>query len=85
MFQNAKNSLLNAGSFSETAYETAANQARLEYYTNDASREKNSKWYWEASPSASGVASFCTVLYLGRPFLAVPGDVGGCAPAFCIK
>jgi hypothetical protein len=79
---------------SNGAYETAANQARLEYYTDNESRKKYNKdgnpaYYWEASPGWSRYftpTSFCEVNAGGRASYISPdqGDMG-VAPAFCVK
>jgi hypothetical protein len=77
------------GPYSVTAYETAANQARLEYYANNTRRVKyNAKgamWWWEASPYAGSAAYFCYVLYYGFAYISYASAVGGCAPAFCVR
>jgi hypothetical protein len=77
--------------YSVAAYETAANQARLEYYTDDYKRKKysggNSEYsYWGASPYAADVSSFCVVGYSGNAYsYCGAGSAGGCAPAFCVR
>jgi hypothetical protein len=95
MYQNGKDTGYNDGPYSEAAYETAANQARLEYYTDDASRKKllnteGTKWYWGASPYAAGStwsddSSFCCVYSNGIAHYDGASAVGGCAPAFCVR
>ncbi|MDR1636540.1 MAG: DUF6273 domain-containing protein [Treponema sp.] len=77
---------------SNTTWETAANQARLEYYESNSrrikyDREGDRMWWWEASPSAySGSAAyFCHVHYYGLAYNYLASSVGGCAPAFCVR
>jgi hypothetical protein len=89
MFQNGKDGY-NDGPLAEAAYETAANQARLEYYTDDASRKKlyagGKRWYWDASPCAAVASSFCAVDGFGSlSGYSNASAVGGFSPAFCIK
>jgi hypothetical protein len=80
--------------FGENTYsiagdETAANQARLEYYTGDESRIKlaggSLSWYWEASANADSASSFCVVGNNGDPHSNSASGAGGCAPAFCVR
>jgi hypothetical protein len=76
--------------YSNSIYETAANQARLEYYGENSKRIKHKsgssrQWYWEASPEAADASSFCAVDYAGTTANGDAGIVGGCAPAFCVK
>jgi hypothetical protein len=92
MFQNGMDSRNNTGPHSDTVSETATNQARLEYYTEDDSRKKDingvegpNQWYWGASPGAAITLSFCFVAPIGTPDAAAASIVGGCAPAFCVK
>jgi hypothetical protein len=79
---------------SSSAHETAANQARLEYYpagnSGDTSRLKytsddTSGSYWMASPYYGSAAAFCSVNSLGNAHLFAASSVGGCAPAFCVR
>jgi hypothetical protein len=83
---------------SVTADETAANQARLEYYTTNESRLKffaggsadithihADDWWWEASPYAADAYSFCRVDYAGYSYYISASKEGGCAPAFCVR
>jgi hypothetical protein len=90
MFQNGVDSW-GHGLFSDTVNETAANQARLEYYMDDNSRKKQFDgeekcWgYWEASPYVAAASPFCLVDDYGYTCGYGAEDVGGCAPAFCIK
>lgn len=65
--------------------ETAANQARLEYYTDDNSRKKSSDGWRLASSHASGDSSFCSVGSVGGAASSLANNVGGCAPAFCVR
>jgi hypothetical protein len=56
MSQNGKDSDFDTGLYSDTTDETAANQARFEYYTNNIVRTKHgTSRYWEASPYAASV------------------------------
>jgi hypothetical protein len=76
--------------YTNDTYETAANQARLEYYTSDAVRMKydadNSRmWYWLASPYSASAADFCNVNHTGITGSYDASSVGGCAPAFCVR
>jgi hypothetical protein len=74
-----------------TVYETAANQARLEYYTISSRRIKHAVYnvsmfaytYWAASPS--GANHFCCVNSLGNTLAMSAGVGNGVAPAFCVK
>jgi hypothetical protein len=84
--------LFGSGTLSVAAYETAANQARLEYYTDNSKRVKyyngsNTRYaWWEASPCyTAGASSFCLVSSNVIPSTALAGSVGGCAPAFCVR
>jgi hypothetical protein len=79
---------------SNETYETAANQARLEYYDNANKRIKygrdgnttwNTTWWREASPSAGSAANFCGASGAGGASGATASAVGGCAPAFCVR
>ena len=71
--------------------ETAANQGRFVYYADDAKRIKYNSSnaaaeYWQASPlSNDGSALFCNVYPDGSAGGAGASDLGGCAPAFCVK
>jgi hypothetical protein len=82
--------MLGSRTSSDNMYETAANQARLEYYGDNDKRKKyksgsNSEWYWAASPAAPGATSFCYVNDAGLTTFAGAIAAGGCAPAFCVK
>jgi hypothetical protein len=79
---------------SSLTYETAANQARLEYYpagtSGDTSRIKydnnnNATWYWLASPWRGDVGMFVYVYTAGDAYGNNASVVGGCAPAFCVR
>jgi hypothetical protein len=78
-------------SYAHDTYETAINQARLEYYTSGTLLKYDTNnytisWYWLSSPSSTNNQSFCGVSYLstaGPANAADPG--GGIAPAFCVK
>ncbi|GHT89733.1 hypothetical protein FACS1894137_19090 [Spirochaetia bacterium] len=78
-------------SVSSAASETNANQARLEYYADAASRLKYDSssfaaWYWTASPSSGSAEGFCYVNTTGGAGLTYASQaLGGCAPAFCIQ
>jgi hypothetical protein len=77
---------------SSATFETAANQARLEYYTpttptrqikyirNNAAGE-----YWLASPSAQNGDMFCYITSYGGSAEGNAYDINGVAPAFCVK
>jgi hypothetical protein len=74
---------------SNETWETAANQARLEYYKGDTQRKKynvdnDSRW-WEASPYSGSAASFCHAGSYGNAGNHDASAVGGCAPAFCVR
>ncbi|GHT86897.1 hypothetical protein FACS1894137_13140 [Spirochaetia bacterium] len=80
----------NNASASSAASETNANQARLEYYADAASRLKYDSsgfpaWYWTASPSNGSAEGFCYVKDDGIAGTTYASQVGGCAPAFCIQ
>jgi hypothetical protein len=71
--------------------ETAANQARLEYYDTETKRVKKympstgmSPWHWLATPYY-GSASFSLVFTDGTATVYAAASAGGCAPAFCVK
>jgi hypothetical protein len=68
--------------------ETAANQARLEYYITMESREKfnTDGWmhYWAASP-ARNETLFCIVNDCGMRMSADANMELGCVPAFCVR
>jgi hypothetical protein len=60
--------LFGENSLSNKTWETAANQARFEYYKGDTQRKKynahnNTMWWWEASPSSGSAAHFSCVSY----------------------
>jgi hypothetical protein len=77
--------------WSNKTWETAANQARLEYYQSNALREKynakgnNWQWWWEASSYAGSAAHFCIAYSFGNASYYAAYAVGGCAPAFCVR
>jgi hypothetical protein len=82
--------MFGARTYSVDAHETAANQARLEYYTSNALRVKYNAsnaagWYWQASPHSASSTHFCTVGVDGYTYNNVASSVGGCAPAFSVK
>jgi hypothetical protein len=79
------------GPYSNGRWETAANQARLEYYDSNSRRIKynrngNALSWWEASPGTySASAVFCVASINGSAVSPSPSSVGGCAPAFCVR
>jgi hypothetical protein len=80
--------LFGSQTYSSTTYETAANQARLEYYTADALRIKytisdSPQNYWLASCDSS--SNFCNTGSNGGAYHNVAYNVVGCAPAFCVR
>jgi hypothetical protein len=77
------------GGFLGAADETAANQARLEYYANTKRREKfraGDGWthYWTASPGKNETL-FCIVNDCGKRMAADANMELGCVPAFCVR
>ncbi|GHV61008.1 hypothetical protein AGMMS49587_04020 [Spirochaetia bacterium] len=82
--------IYNAQGASSAAYETSANQARLEYYTDNPSHRKYdtaniARSYWLASPSSGSAAEFAGVNVIGNSSYSIASVVSGCAPAFCVK
>jgi hypothetical protein len=76
--------------FSVETHETAANQARLEYYIGSESKIKYStsnsdSWYWLASPDSGSNTPFCFTSERGSAGAVIASSVGGCAPAFCVR
>jgi hypothetical protein len=79
--------------YSNHYYETAANQAQFEYYTSNTRRIKytaasrfNDTSYLVASPCPVNDTDFCAVGTAGKAIISTAsGDVGGCAPAFCVR
>jgi hypothetical protein len=76
-----------------TLDETAANQARLEYYQDDPSRVKygtsGAKQYWLASMTSDSYSAFVSIKINGAVldsggYLFSPMDAIGVAPAFCV-
>ncbi|GHT60948.1 hypothetical protein FACS1894109_19120 [Spirochaetia bacterium] len=74
--------------------ETTANQGRLEYYETGASgntsrikynSSNTAVPYREASPYSTQEQYFCAVGNTGTTVGAVASNVGGVAPAFCVK
>jgi hypothetical protein len=59
--------------------ETAANQARLEYYSSNTLCQKPSSWYWLASAHTNSNA-FCVVLSNGVSNTIEAKNAGGCSP-----
>ncbi|MDR0758579.1 MAG: DUF6273 domain-containing protein, partial [Treponema sp.] len=74
--------ILGGRSNSESNYETAANQAWLEYYTTNTKRQKGGT-YWLGSP-ASGDSNFCATVNNGSLTTSSASTVQGVIPAFCI-
>jgi hypothetical protein len=75
---------------SQTTHETAANQARLEYYNDDLRRIKcfetsNVYFYWGASPYFGDSTYFCDVHSNGYPYGNKASIARGVAPAFCVR
>ncbi|GHU39842.1 hypothetical protein FACS1894190_05880 [Spirochaetia bacterium] len=70
-----------------SATETAGNQGRFEYYTNNPSRTKydsrSVRNYWVASPYSGSASSFCFVS--GGSSYGFANTSAGVAPAFCVK
>jgi hypothetical protein len=76
--------------WSSTTYETAANQARLGYYTSHEYRVKyranGTVWHWwEASPYSGSTGAFWAVNTSGTAHLSLGINAYGFAPAFCVK
>ncbi|GMO34050.1 MAG: hypothetical protein Ta2F_10060 [Termitinemataceae bacterium] len=68
------------------SFETSSNQVSFaEHYESDTARKKNGEWYWLASPYADSGLYFCGVNGYGSPAIYNASQVGGCAPAFCVK
>jgi hypothetical protein len=69
--------------------ETAGNQARLEFYTDQFSRykfdaSKIAKQYWLASQPNNSNYGFCIVRENGSTYSASPPMMLGVSPAFCV-
>ncbi|MDR2588603.1 MAG: chitobiase/beta-hexosaminidase C-terminal domain-containing protein [Spirochaetales bacterium] len=82
------------GLYSNTTYETIQNQARLEYYVNDALRIKygpastlaRNRSYFTASHNyVASTHSFASVGYNGRSTAGTLNLSTGCVPAFCVR
>jgi hypothetical protein len=78
--------------------ETAANQARLEYYASNNTRLKVStsasgypnasapyEWYWDGSAYSGNSSMFCGVFGNGYSDMNGASSSGGVAPAFCVN
>ncbi|MDR1148199.1 MAG: DUF6273 domain-containing protein [Spirochaetaceae bacterium] len=65
--------------------ETAANQARLEYYTTPELRKKSDASYWLASVIYSNNTNFAVVTKTGTSDGAYSTSSYGVAPAFCVQ
>jgi hypothetical protein len=85
--------MFNAAKYSN-ASETAANQAYLEYYTDDTKRIKYKKTsagsatthYWQASPDNNvDTNKFAAVKSDGTFYYYGSGTSQGVSPAFCVK
>jgi hypothetical protein len=77
-----------ARTFSSATYETAANQARLEYYTTNALRIKymsdnSAMYFWLASVNSASF--FCHSETGGTAGYNYATAAFGCAPAFCVR
>jgi hypothetical protein len=74
---------------SNKTWETAANQARLEYYEGNGQRTKynddGAVVWWGASPYAGSATDFCYVEDDGTALYLSASNAGGCAPAFCVR
>jgi hypothetical protein len=76
--------------YSVSADETEANQARLEYYDSAEARKKyrgEAKWYeryWGASP-ANNDDMFCSFEHTGTALGFSASGAIGCVPAFCVR
>jgi hypothetical protein len=79
------------GPYSNGTYESAANQAYLEYYDSNAKRIKyqsssyGARYNFSASPYSGSAASFCFTYYDGGAGSFNASSAGGVAPAFCVK
>jgi hypothetical protein len=78
--------------YSDVAWETDANQARLEYYNNDDMRVKYTSnygtgpsAYFLASPITTTNHQFCAVFSTGYADWLSAGATNAVAPAFCVK
>jgi hypothetical protein len=77
--------------WSNEIWETASNQARLEYYDSNSRRIKydrggNTLWWWEASPGTYSASSvFCYARHDGYASNMSASSVCGLAPAFCVR
>jgi hypothetical protein len=74
---------------SERIWETAANQARLEYYEGPLQLKlkhaaDNRLWWWAASPYSGSADNFCYVGVLDT-LGTDASTAGGIAPAFCVR
>jgi hypothetical protein len=77
-------------SYKSSAYETAANQAWLEYYDSYERRRKyfnNSRAdYWESSSYYNAALSFCFVSNQGLNGSIIANNIMiGVVPAFCVR
>jgi hypothetical protein len=82
--------IFNANSSSNSSYETAGNQAYLEYYDSTEKRKKYlasniSKWYWLASPYYNSAQLFACISGGVAGGYYADDETFGVAPAFCIK
>jgi hypothetical protein len=79
---------LDANRVSNSTWETAANQTRLEYYTYDTPKYNSANTasgYWLASPHAGSLNFFCRVNQHGTIDSNTGSNVYGCATAFCVR
>jgi hypothetical protein len=79
-----------SGANTWSVYEDSGNQARLDYYTDNASHIKYNNsdavwWYWKASPSSGFSTAFCMRYNGGGDSHVSANSVAGVAPAFCVK
>jgi hypothetical protein len=89
LFLPTEYEMFGAYTYSNSTAEAAANQGRLSYYTDNASRIKynkdgSSRVYWEASPRTGNSTYFCGVNSDGSAYYHGATAVYGFAPAFCV-
>jgi hypothetical protein len=86
--------MFGSNTYSNAAYETETNQARLAYYTSDATRIKFQAHYsndqqglfFLASPTSGTIDYyFCSVSAAGAALFGNANTSRGVAPAFCVK
>ncbi|MDR3247283.1 MAG: DUF6273 domain-containing protein [Treponema sp.] len=74
--------MFGSNTYLDTTHETAANQARLEYYTTDTRRIKynvsnSANWYFLASPDSGSADNFCNVDTTGGADNIIASACGG--------